>query len=50
MIETGILRLGPEAGLTVEKTFELEDWNDAIETAAKEAGAGRAVLFTPNHE
>lgn len=50
MIETGVLRLGPKAGLTVKQTFDLEDWDDAIETAAREAGAGQTVLFTPNHE
>ncbi len=50
MIETGVLRLGPEAGLITKKIFKLEEWEEAIETAAKEAGAGRAVLFAPTQE
>lgn len=50
MIESGALRLGPEAGLIVKKVFKLEDWDDAIETAAKEAGAGSTVLFAPTQE
>ncbi|RYP49405.1 hypothetical protein DL769_011075 [Monosporascus sp. CRB-8-3] len=47
MVETGVLRLGPKAGLIVKHIFKLEDWAEAIETAAKEAGAGSIVLFAP---
>ena len=49
MIETGVLQLGAKAGLTCTNIFRLEDWYQAIETAAKESGAGRAVLFAPTN-
>ncbi|KAI1134264.1 alcohol dehydrogenase GroES domain-containing protein [Hypoxylon sp. FL0543] len=50
MIETGTLKLGPAAGLTAKGVFKLEDGTAALEFAAKEAGAGRAVHFAPNEE
>ncbi|KAI2470218.1 alcohol dehydrogenase GroES domain-containing protein [Annulohypoxylon bovei var. microspora] len=50
LIETGTLKLGPAAGLTTKGVFKLEDGVAALEFAAKEAGAGRAVYFAPNEE
>ncbi|KAI0887744.1 alcohol dehydrogenase GroES domain-containing protein [Annulohypoxylon maeteangense] len=50
LIETGTLKLGPQAGLTTKRVFKLEDGVAALEFAAKEAGAGRAVYFAPNEE
>ncbi|KAI0120803.1 alcohol dehydrogenase GroES domain-containing protein [Hypoxylon sp. NC0597] len=50
LIETGTLKLGPAAGLTTKGVFKLEDGSAALEFAAKEAGAGRAVHFAPNEE
>ncbi|KAI0835057.1 alcohol dehydrogenase GroES domain-containing protein [Hypoxylon sp. FL0890] len=50
MIETGTLKLGPGAGLTTKGVFKLEEGNAALEFAAREAGAGRTVHFTPNEE
>ncbi|KAI1211183.1 alcohol dehydrogenase GroES domain-containing protein [Annulohypoxylon truncatum] len=50
LIETGTLKTGPEAGLVTKGVFKLEDGLAALEFAAKEAGAGRAVYFAPNEE
>ncbi|KAI4865974.1 alcohol dehydrogenase GroES domain-containing protein [Hypoxylon rubiginosum] len=48
LIESGTLKLGPEAGLTTKGVFKLEEWEAAFDLSVKEAGAGRAVYFTPN--
>ncbi|KAI0382361.1 alcohol dehydrogenase GroES domain-containing protein [Hypomontagnella monticulosa] len=50
MIETGALRLGPEAGLKTKGVFKLGKGLDALKFANREAGAGRAVFFAPNPE
>ncbi|KAI2629948.1 alcohol dehydrogenase GroES domain-containing protein [Hypoxylon sp. NC1633] len=50
MIESGTLRVGPDAGLTTKGVFKLEEWEAALDMSAKAAGAGRAVYFTPNQE
>ncbi|KAI1407050.1 alcohol dehydrogenase GroES domain-containing protein [Hypoxylon sp. FL1857] len=50
LIETGTLKLGPAAGLITKGVFKLEEGSSALEFAAKEAGAGRAVQFAPNEE
>ncbi|KAI1772198.1 alcohol dehydrogenase GroES domain-containing protein [Hypoxylon cercidicola] len=48
LVETGTIKLGPGAGLTTHGVFKLEEWETALELAAKESGAGRAVHFAPN--
>ncbi|OTB09359.1 hypothetical protein M426DRAFT_256491 [Hypoxylon sp. CI-4A] len=45
MIETGTLKLGEKAGFTTKGIFKLEEWEAALECAATEAGAGKAVYF-----
>ncbi|KAI0543819.1 alcohol dehydrogenase GroES domain-containing protein [Xylaria curta] len=50
LIESGVLKLGEKAGLKTKGTFKLEDGVEALKLASKEAGAGRAVYFTPNQE
>ncbi|KAI1446529.1 alcohol dehydrogenase GroES domain-containing protein [Annulohypoxylon stygium] len=50
MIENGTLKVGPDAGLVTKGVFKLDDGLAALEFAAKEAGAGRAVYFAPNEE
>ncbi|XXG96202.1 hypothetical protein Hte_002483 [Hypoxylon texense] len=50
LIESGTMKLGPEAGLTTKGVFKLEEWEAAFETSVKEAGAGRAVYFAPNQD
>ncbi|KAI6084058.1 alcohol dehydrogenase GroES domain-containing protein [Hypoxylon rubiginosum] len=50
LIETGTIKLGPEAGLATNGVFKLDEWEVAFELAAKEAGAGRAVYFAPNQD
>ncbi|KAI1395168.1 alcohol dehydrogenase GroES domain-containing protein [Hypoxylon fuscum] len=50
LVESGTLKLGPEAGLKTKGVFKLEEWEVALETSAKEAGAGTAVYFAPNED
>lgn len=49
MIESGLVRLGPEAGhqLIGGRGFALEEWEAAVEAAEKATGWGQQVLFTP---
>ncbi|KAI1765016.1 hypothetical protein GGR53DRAFT_519954 [Hypoxylon sp. FL1150] len=48
LIETGTNKLGPEAGLNTNGVFKIEEWEAAFELAAKQAGVGKTVYFTPN--
>ncbi|KAH8668694.1 alcohol dehydrogenase GroES domain-containing protein [Xylariales sp. PMI_506] len=50
LVERGIFKLGPGAGLETVGNFPLEQWEEAFELAAKVSGAGRSVYFTPNLE
>ncbi|OQE27858.1 hypothetical protein PENSTE_c004G09017 [Penicillium steckii] len=46
MVESGLLKLGHEAGwVTVEK-YKLEQWAEAFSSAAQHAGPGEQVVFT----
>lgn len=50
MIETGALKIGSRAGMTVTGKFGLHDWEKAFHTADVESGPGRSVYFVPNGE
>lgn len=50
MVERGVLKLGPKAGLETVGSYRLGQWEEAFETASKEAGAGRSVYLKPNEE
>lgn len=50
LIQSGILKMGEKAGLKIQGSFKLEDFDKALEMAGKETSAGRSVLFTPNEE
>ena len=47
LAETGILKLGKSAGVDIVGEFPLEEWEKALDIAAKNPGAGKIVLFTP---
>ena len=47
LAETGLLKLGTSAGVETVGQYPLEKWEEAIETAAKNSGAGKEVLFVP---
>lgn len=50
LVETGVLRIGKERGLKSAGNFPLEKWEEAFETAAKEANAVAGVMLVPNEE
>ncbi|KAL7629492.1 hypothetical protein AAE478_001012 [Parahypoxylon ruwenzoriense] len=49
-LESGVLKIGSRAGMTVIGKFGLEDWEQALNTAAAEGGPGKSVYFVPNKE
>ncbi|KAH8896298.1 alcohol dehydrogenase GroES domain-containing protein [Thozetella sp. PMI_491] len=50
LVQTGVLKLGEKAGLTIQGMFKLEDFSKAVEMAERESRAGRSVVFTPTEE
>ncbi|KAI4153050.1 MAG: hypothetical protein LQ340_002537 [Diploschistes diacapsis] len=49
-VERGVLKVGSRAGQKVCGKFRLEDWEEAFNVAAAEAGPGKSVYFIPNGE
>ncbi|KAI2626596.1 alcohol dehydrogenase GroES domain-containing protein [Hypoxylon sp. NC1633] len=49
-IERGVLKIGSRAGMKVAGKFRLDDWEQALNSAATEGGPGRSVYFIPNEE
>ena len=47
LIERGLLKLGPEMGFRVAGTFGLDEWEKAIDEAAKSSGFGAYVVLEP---
>ncbi|KAI0873710.1 GroES-like protein [Hypoxylon argillaceum] len=47
MIEVGTLKIGKGAGHQVNGKFKLEEYETALETAAKHTAWGTSVVFTP---
>ncbi|KAL1877466.1 hypothetical protein Daus18300_002453 [Diaporthe australafricana] len=47
MAEAGLLPLGPKAGLEIVGKFGLDNFQSALETAAKHNGPGEMVAVTP---
>jgi len=47
MAETGMVKLGSDAGHIVAGEFKLEDWEEALKTAKENDEHGRIVTFTP---
>lgn len=44
MVESGVLPLGERAGMGPVRTFKLEQWKEALETAVKETSPGEIVI------
>ena len=47
LAETGVLKLGKSVGHKVVGEYKLEEWEEALETAHQNPGAGKTTLFTP---
>lgn len=47
LAESGLLKMGKEAGQKVVGEFRLEDWEKAFEAAANNSAYGNIVTFTP---
>lgn len=47
LVETGVLRLGKQAGHEIVGRFKLEEWEQAIDIAAANTEAGKMVVFAP---
>ncbi|PWY83567.1 putative alcohol dehydrogenase [Aspergillus heteromorphus CBS 117.55] len=47
MVESGVLKLGKDAGSRTVGRFPLENWKEAFDLAAEHAGPGERVVFTP---
>lgn len=47
MVEVGVLKLGERGGVKVVGKFGLEDWEQAFDMAAENAGMGLQTLITP---
>ncbi|KAI1089686.1 alcohol dehydrogenase GroES domain-containing protein [Rostrohypoxylon terebratum] len=50
ILERGVLKIGTRAGMKVAGKFKLDDWEEAINSAAAKGGPGKSVYFTPNEE
>ncbi|KAI1102838.1 alcohol dehydrogenase GroES domain-containing protein [Jackrogersella minutella] len=50
LVERGVLKIGSRAGMEVVGKFKLEDWDEALDTAAAKGGPGKSVYFIPNGE
>ncbi|KAI1439915.1 alcohol dehydrogenase GroES domain-containing protein [Annulohypoxylon stygium] len=50
ILERGVLKIGTRAGMEVAGKFKLNDWEEAINSAAAKGGPGKSVYFTPNEE
>lgn len=48
LVETGLLKLGKSVGHKVQGAFTLDEWQAALETAAKYPAWGNQVVFTPS--
>ncbi|BCS21767.1 putative isopropanol dehydrogenase [Aspergillus puulaauensis] len=46
MAESGVLKLGKQAGWVTVKKYKLEQWAEAFSCAAQRAGPGEQVVFT----
>ncbi|KAI1464970.1 alcohol dehydrogenase GroES domain-containing protein [Daldinia caldariorum] len=49
-VERGVLKIGTRAGMEAAGKFRLEDWEEALRTAAAKGGPGKSVYFIPNGE
>ena len=47
LAESGVLKLGKSGGGHVVGQFPLQEWEEALDVAEKNAGAGKMVMFTP---
>ena len=47
MVEVGVLKLGESAGCKVVGKYAMEDWKNAFDAAAENAGMGMAALIAP---
>jgi threonine dehydrogenase-like Zn-dependent dehydrogenase len=47
LVEAGNLEMGKEIGMTKFEKFGLEEWEKAVDAAAKQTGWGSQVLLTP---
>lgn len=47
MVQAGVVKIGKAGGRKVTGVFGLDDWKQALDHAAAEAGLGKQVLFKP---
>lgn len=47
LVANGVLPLGEAGGLQAPRAFALEQWEEAFDRAAEEAGFGKSVVITP---
>jgi len=47
LVEAGVLKFGQSAGHEIVGQFQLEEWDNAIEAAKQNQGAGKLAIFTP---
>lgn len=50
MVETGVLQLGEKRGFKCAGVFQLEEWQQAFDTAAREAKIGSFAVLQPNKQ
>lgn len=47
LVENGMLRLDETAGIETPAVFSLQEWKEALEQAAEDAGFGQNVVIKP---
>ncbi|KAI1336763.1 hypothetical protein F5Y15DRAFT_418585 [Xylariaceae sp. FL0016] len=50
LVETGVLKIGKSAGHKVKGRYKLEQWETALQEAAKHSAFGEQVVFVPQEE
>jgi hypothetical protein len=47
MVESGVLPIGERAGMRIAGEFGLEEWQQAFEIGAQQAGPGTIAVIKP---
>ena len=47
LAETGVLKFGESGGAETVGRYPLEEWEEAVDIAAKNPGVGKTVLLIP---
>lgn len=48
MVESGLLKIGKAAGVECLAVYDLQEWDEALETTSREGGFGKYVVFGMN--